>query len=191
MQSLDENKLYRLQEVAELTGESARNLRDWAWMGRIRAQKVGRSWRMNAEQIRQFIDGGTKPKPTKVELMPEPEDVLEGIDLREIEIRITDLIQEITGTILEDPQRDELLSILEDFMRAAGAKGGLEVVGKDSSEMKGLRRRARRHGMKILTDRSMGLFYLVDISINAVVSPALDESGISSWLDDYDKEAMP
>lgn len=183
MQSLDENKLYKLQEVAELTGESARNLRDWAWMGRIEAQKVGRSWRMNAEQIRQFIDGGTRPKSAKVEPMPEP-----GLDLREIEIRITDLIEEVTGKTLEDPQRDELLSILEDFMRAAGAKGGLEVVGKDSSEMKGLRRRARRHGMKILTDRSMGLFYLVDISINAVVSPALDESGISSWLDDYDKE---
>ena len=108
MAELDETKLYRLDEVAEITELSARNLRDWAWMGRIEAQKVGREWRMNANQIRLLIGEGTRAK-----------DVMQNIDLTGIESRITDLIQGITGKTLEDSQRAELLSILQDYMRIA------------------------------------------------------------------------
>ena len=111
MEKLDGNKLYRLQEVAEFTGIPKTSLAVWARTGQIEATRLGKVWHMTGAQVEKFLRQGT--------FQQEPEDVLKDIDLTDIECRITDLVQEVTGKTLEDPQRDELLSILEDFMRAA------------------------------------------------------------------------
>lgn len=38
-------------------------------------------------------------------------------------------------------------------------------------ELNQLRRRARRHNLRIMTDRSTGLYYLADIDTNCVSAP--------------------
>lgn len=113
---LQENRLYTLSEVAQITGLSARNLRIWAAEGSMKAQKAGRQWYLNASQIRELAGRGTQ-ESVKAE---EPEtDPLEHIDLTDIECRLADLYERKTGKTLDNDDRDELLSILEDFMRAA------------------------------------------------------------------------
>ena len=107
-----QNKLYTLTEVAEITGLSARNLRDWASAGRVAAMKRGRQWYMNQSQIRKLLEDDSMEQ--------EPEsDVLENIDLADIEVRIADLYTRITGKMLDNDDRNEILSILEDYMRIA------------------------------------------------------------------------
>ena len=107
-----QNKLYTLTEVAEITGLSARNLRDWAYAGRVAAMKRGRQWYMNQSQIRKLLEDDSMEQ--------EPEsDVLENIDLADIEVRIADLYTRITGKMLDNDDRNEILSILEDYMRIA------------------------------------------------------------------------
>ena len=108
MPELEENRLYSLDEVARITGLSARNLRTWAASGDVAALKRGRQWYLNAAQIRYLIGQGSNP-----------DDTLKDIDLTDIECRLTDLLQKLTGKELENDDRDELLDILETFMRAA------------------------------------------------------------------------
>lgn len=107
-----QNKLYTLTEVAEITGLSARNLRDWAYAGRVAAMKRGRQWYMNQSQIRKLLEDDSMDQE------PDP-DVLEDIDLVDFECRISSLVEHITGKPMDNDDRDELLSILEDYMRAA------------------------------------------------------------------------
>lgn len=111
MEKLDGNKLYRLQEVAEFTGIPKTSLAVWARTGQIEATRLGKVWHMTGAQVEKFLRQGT--------FQQEPEDVLKDIDLREIEIRIADLVEKVTGKPLEDDDRDELLDILETYMRAA------------------------------------------------------------------------
>lgn len=108
MEKLDGNKLYRLQEVAAFTGIPKTSLAVWARTGQIEATRLGKVWHMTGAQVEKFLRQGT--------FQQEPEDT---IDLREIEIRIAALVEKVTGKPLEDDDRDELLDILEDFMRAA------------------------------------------------------------------------
>lgn len=105
MKLQEEVKLYTLDEVANMTGLKQSNLRYWAAEGKIQAQKVGRQWRLTAEQVR-LLANGTK-------------DTMQDIDLTDIECRITSLVEKVTGKQLEDDDREELLDILETFMRAA------------------------------------------------------------------------
>ena len=65
-EEIQENRLYTLPEVAEITGLPSRNLRDWAVSGQIRARKYGREWRMNGADVLHFIKHGTEV-PTKEE----------------------------------------------------------------------------------------------------------------------------
>lgn len=104
---LERNRLYSLADVAEMTGLKLSNLRIWVNHGGIQAQKVGRQWYLNYTQVRELL-GET-----------EREQVLENIDLTEIECRITTLIERVTGKLLDDEDRDELLDILESYMEIA------------------------------------------------------------------------
>lgn len=121
MQKLDKNKLYRLAEVAEITNIPKTSLATWARTGRIEATRLGKIWHMTAAQIEKFWKEGTFQQPQ------EP-DLLENIDLSELEIRITGLIERTTGKRLPDYERDEVLSILEDFAKII-ISGKTEVPG--------------------------------------------------------------
>lgn len=50
-------KLYTLQEVADILGVSTRTLHDYIKNGRIKAQKIGGSWKISANNLQRFIDG--------------------------------------------------------------------------------------------------------------------------------------
>lgn len=50
-------KLYTLQEVADILGVSTRTLHDYIKNGRIKAQKIGGSWKVSANNLQRFIDG--------------------------------------------------------------------------------------------------------------------------------------
>lgn len=109
---IDENRLYSLAEVADITGLKLSNLRIWANNGGLVAKKMGRAWYLTGRQVNAIL--GVEPGE-----QIEPGDVLKDIDLREIEIRIADLVEKVTGKPLEDDDRDELLDILETYMRIA------------------------------------------------------------------------
>lgn len=113
---LEKNRLYSLADVAEMTGLKLSNLRIWANNGEIQAQKVGRAWYLSSKQIKTLLGES------------EREQVLENIDLTDIECRITDLIQKITGRQLEDDDRDELLDILETYMQIALTGANVPVL---------------------------------------------------------------
>lgn len=56
-------------------------------------------------------------------------------------------------------------------------------------ELNQLRRRARRHNLRIITDRSTGLYYLADIDTNCVAAPGpMNLGSVEAWLDDLDSE---
>ena len=110
MQILDKNKLYRLQEVAKITGIPKTSLATWARTGRIEATRLGKIWHMTSQQVEKLMHQGTVQEPS------EP-DALQDIDLSGLEIRITSVIERTTGKRIQDYDRDEILSILEDFAR--------------------------------------------------------------------------
>lgn len=63
MAELEMEKLYSLQQVAEITGVKVSNLRYWANLGQIRAKKYGRAWMMSGANVQYFLDHGTEEKP--------------------------------------------------------------------------------------------------------------------------------
>lgn len=63
MAELEVEKLYSLQQVAEITGVKVSNLRYWANLGQIRAKKYGRAWMMSGANVQYFLDHGTEEKP--------------------------------------------------------------------------------------------------------------------------------
>ena len=51
-------------------------------------------------------------------------------------------------------------------------------------ELNQLRRRARRHNLRIITDRSTGLYYLADIDTNCVSAPGpMNLGSLEAWPD--------
>lgn len=105
---LEENRLYSLSEVAEITGLKLSNLRIWACNGGIQAQKVGRAWYLSKNQIKA--------------LLGEDKGELKGVDLSDIERRLSDLLKKLTGKELDDADRGELRSILYDFSKISNGK---------------------------------------------------------------------
>lgn len=59
MPELEKEKLYTLQQVADVTGVKVSNLRYWANHGQIRAKKYGRAWMMTREGVQYFLEHGT------------------------------------------------------------------------------------------------------------------------------------
>ena len=55
-------------------------------------------------------------------------------------------------------------------------------------ELNQLRRRARRHNLRIITDRSTGLYCLADIDTDCVAAPGpMNLGSVEAWLDDLDR----
>lgn len=49
-------KLYTVNEVADITGYKPKTIRTYALGGQIKGEKTGRSWRFTADQIKAFIE---------------------------------------------------------------------------------------------------------------------------------------
>ena len=49
-------KLYTAKEVADITGYSLRTIQIYATKGEIKGEKMNRSWRFTADQIKAFIE---------------------------------------------------------------------------------------------------------------------------------------
>lgn len=55
-------------------------------------------------------------------------------------------------------------------------------------ELNQLRRRARRHNLRIITDRNTGLYYLADIDTDCVAAPGpMNLGSVEAWIDDLDR----
>lgn len=59
MGAIDENRMYTLREVAEITGAKQSNLTYWARRGQIQAKKAGRAWVISGKGVKHFIEHGT------------------------------------------------------------------------------------------------------------------------------------
>lgn len=55
---MEELKLYTSKEVAEMLGITARTVWDYIKAGKIKARKVGRAWKITADNIKDFMDEG-------------------------------------------------------------------------------------------------------------------------------------
>lgn len=50
-------KMYTLEEVAAILGVSVRTMHTYVKTGKIRAVKIGGSWKVSTKNLQQFIDG--------------------------------------------------------------------------------------------------------------------------------------
>lgn len=50
-------KLYTIEEVAELMGVTPRTIQNWLMKERIQAQKIGRRWYFTEDNLKAFIQG--------------------------------------------------------------------------------------------------------------------------------------
>ena len=57
---MSEFKLYTLEEVAELLHVTRRTLYTYIKAGRIQAVKIGRTWRVTDEALREFVGACAK-----------------------------------------------------------------------------------------------------------------------------------
>ncbi len=53
-------KIYTLHEVEEILSVTQRTLYNWIDSGKLKAFKVGRTWRVTEEALHEFMTGGTK-----------------------------------------------------------------------------------------------------------------------------------
>lgn len=53
-------KIYTLHEVEEILSVTQRTLYNWIDSGKLKAFKVGRTWRVTEEALQEFMTGGTK-----------------------------------------------------------------------------------------------------------------------------------
>lgn len=109
--SVDEDKLYKLSELTALTGIPHSTLRLYARSGELKTSRIGKLWRVKGSDAIELLNQRQVGCPEK--------DVMRRIDLTDIECRIADLVQDVAGKPLKEEQREKLLNILNDFMRAA------------------------------------------------------------------------
>lgn len=50
-------KMFTLEEVATILGVSVRTMHTYVKTGRIKAVKIGGSWKVSTKNLQQFIDG--------------------------------------------------------------------------------------------------------------------------------------
>lgn len=50
-------KMYTLEEVAAILGVSVRTMHTYVKTGKIKAVKIGGSWKVSTKNLQQFIDG--------------------------------------------------------------------------------------------------------------------------------------
>lgn len=58
MEPTPENfKMFTLEEVSTILGVSVRTMHTYVKTGRIKAVKIGGSWKVSTKNLQQFIDG--------------------------------------------------------------------------------------------------------------------------------------
>ena len=55
-------KMHSVQEVAEILGVHYMTARNWCVEGRIKAQKIGRMWRISDDELRRIVNEGLDPR---------------------------------------------------------------------------------------------------------------------------------
>ncbi|MEM3485148.1 MAG: helix-turn-helix domain-containing protein [Candidatus Methanomethyliaceae archaeon] len=51
-------KLYTIAEVAEYLKVKERTVKEWIWRKKLKAIKVGKSWRVSESALREFLERG-------------------------------------------------------------------------------------------------------------------------------------
>ena len=62
MTVIDDNRFYKMSEVAKITGISQFMLAKYAREGRLNATRTGKLWRMSGEAVKEFLKNGTIEK---------------------------------------------------------------------------------------------------------------------------------
>lgn len=55
-------KVYTLEEVADILKLSKRTVYQYLQTGKLKGVKLGKAWRISAENLRDFLSGGTQDK---------------------------------------------------------------------------------------------------------------------------------
>lgn len=53
------NQLYTTKEVADILKVTQRTIYNYIDSGQLRAQKIGKAWRISSESLKEFINAGT------------------------------------------------------------------------------------------------------------------------------------
>ena len=59
---IEEGKLYRISEVAEMLGIPKSSLARWARTGELPAKKLGRNWHLTGAEVKALAQNGTIQK---------------------------------------------------------------------------------------------------------------------------------
>lgn len=51
------NKIYTIKEIAEILQVTERTVYTWARSGKLKAIKIGKSWRVTQEALDEFLQG--------------------------------------------------------------------------------------------------------------------------------------
>ena len=68
---MEEIKLYTSKDVAEMLGTTPRTVWTYIKNGRLKARKVGHSWKITADSLKAFLDDGTPEKKITVKEIRE------------------------------------------------------------------------------------------------------------------------
>ena len=58
---IEDNRLYDVATVADITSTPATTIRRWTQSGEILAIKTGRAWKVRGDELKRLLSEGTRP----------------------------------------------------------------------------------------------------------------------------------
>ncbi len=120
---IENDKLYKLSEIAELTGIPHSTLRLYARAGDVKTTRIGKLWRVRGGDILEMLGRRAEQKEQKEddsplwdsdETAPEPPE-----NVYDVECAAAELIEKLIGREPTDEERNDLLDFIRLFMRVS------------------------------------------------------------------------